>query len=165
MVVRIDEVLAYEIKKDIADRYFGFRKFIEEDKLDLESKIRQYSFILEKRISFDLVRLYILLKDEELILSFLDLTPFDENFFYDPYLMESQTIRQRVFEGIKIRGLFKSGRFENLFFDCYERLEDNTARYRSNFEELQEINETIAEEIKIFYSTTFQSGNQAERNR
>ena len=151
MKVRIDDVLAYEIKKDIADRYFGFRKLIEEDKLDLESKIRQYSFILEKRISFDLVRLYILLKDEKLILSFLDLTPFDENFFYDPYLMESQTIRRRVFEGIKTRGIFQSGRFANLFFDCYERLEDHTARYRSNFEELEELNETIAEEIKLFY--------------
>ena len=61
----IDEVLSTEIKRDIAERYFSFRKLIEEDEMDLEEKIRQYSIILEKRISFDLIRIYILLKKEK----------------------------------------------------------------------------------------------------
>ncbi len=149
--MQIDKVLAYEIKKDIADRYFGFRKLIEEDKQDLEEKINQYSFILEKRISFDLVRLYILLKDEELIMAFLNLTPFDENFYYDRHLMKSEPIRQRVFEGIRVRGLFRASKFTNLFSDCYEHLYENTSKYRDCFEELEELNATIAEEIKLFY--------------
>ena len=31
----IAKVLSYEIKKELADRYFGFRKIIEDDKEDL----------------------------------------------------------------------------------------------------------------------------------
>lgn len=151
MKVRIDDVIAYEVKKDIAERYFGFRKLIEEDKHDLESKIRQYSFILEKRITFDLIRIYILLKDEELIDSFLELTGLDKDLFFDPYFLSSNTIRQRVFEGIKIRGLLRSGKFKNLLLDCYQRLEFHAAQYMEKIEELKEINETIAEDIEVFY--------------
>ncbi|MEW6291258.1 MAG: hypothetical protein AB1545_15555 [Thermodesulfobacteriota bacterium] len=151
MPPRVDEVIAYEIKRDIADRYFGFRKLIEKDKLDLENEIRIHSFILEKRISFDLIRLYIILKDEELIDSFLSLTGIDKKQFYDPYFTESATIQDRVFEGIRVRGLTRSGRFHHLAMDCYERLAVHSEQYRLKFAELQEANANIAEEIKVFY--------------
>ncbi|MBI5559051.1 MAG: hypothetical protein HY885_15600 [Deltaproteobacteria bacterium] len=151
MPVRIDEVIAYEVKRDIADRYFGFRKLIEQDKLSLENEIKHHAFILEKRISFDLIRIYILLKDEELIGAFLAMTGLDSKQFYDPYFKESATIRNRVFEGIRVHGLTRSGRFNNLGLDCYERLELHTEQYRLKFEELKKSDEDIAEEIKIFY--------------
>ncbi|MBU4263892.1 MAG: hypothetical protein KKC76_18705 [Proteobacteria bacterium] len=147
----ITDVIAYEIKKDIADRYFGFRKLIEQDKLDLEKEIRIHSFILEKRISFDLIRLYIILKDEELIDSFLSLTGIDKKQFYDPHFIRSTTIRNRVFEGIKVHGLTRSGRFHHLAKDCYERLELHSEQYRQKFAELKKANENIAEEIEVFY--------------
>ena len=76
-----DEFLADEIKRDIAERYFGFRKLIEEDTIALKDKIKLHSFILEKRISFDLVRIYVLLKDENLIKEFLDLIGLHEELF------------------------------------------------------------------------------------
>lgn len=147
----IHEVLAYEIKKEIADRYFGFRKLIEEDKLDFAEKTRQYSLILEKRISFDLIRIYIILKDEELIYQFFALTGLPAAFCYDPYLTESATIRQRVFSGVPIHGLTHSGRFKNMIFDCYERLESHVAEYRTKFDELKKYREEISEEIETFY--------------
>ena len=147
----IHEVLAYEIKKEIADRYFGFRKLIEDDKLDFAEKIRQYSFILEKRISFDLIRIYIALKEEELIQRFLALTGLPPNLFYDPYLTQSDTIRQRVFSGVRIHGLTQGGRFKNLIFDCYERLEVHVVEYRTKFAELKKYREEINEEIDTFY--------------
>jgi len=147
----ITDAIAYEIKRDIADRYFGFRKLIEQDKLDLEKEIRIHSFILEKRISFDLIRLYIILKDEELIDSFLSLTGIDKKQFFDPHFTQSTTIRNRVFEGIKVHGLTRSGRFHNLAKDCYERLELHSEQYRQKFAELKEANENIAEEIDVFY--------------
>jgi hypothetical protein len=145
------EEISLEIKRDIADRYFGFRKLIEKDKIDLENEIRIQSFILEKRISFDLIRIYIILKDEQLIDSFLDLTALDKKQFYDPYFTQSVTIRNRVFEGIRVRGLTKSGRFHNLAMDCYERLELHSEQHRQKFAELKEADENIAEEIKVFY--------------
>ncbi|OGQ87364.1 MAG: hypothetical protein A2512_08425 [Deltaproteobacteria bacterium RIFOXYD12_FULL_56_24] len=147
----IHDVLAYEIKKEIADRYFGFRKLIEDDKLDFVEKTRQYSFILEKRISFDLIRIYIVLKDEPLIHRFLALTGLPADLFYDPYLSQSGTIRQRVFSGVRIHGLTHAGRFKNLVFDCYERLEVHVTEYRSRFAELKRYREEINEEIEIFY--------------
>lgn len=147
----IHEVLAYEIKKEIADRYFGFRKLIEDDKLDFVEKTRQYSFILEKRISFDLIRIYIVLKDETLIQRFLTLTGLPEDLFYDPYLTHSQTIQKRVFAGVRIHGLTKAGRFKNLVFDCYERLEIHVADYLAKFAELRKSGAEINEEIEAFY--------------
>jgi hypothetical protein len=147
----IHEVLAYEIKKEIADRYFGFRKLIEDDKLSFFEKTRQYSFILEKRISFDLVRIYIVLKDEALIHRFLALTGLPADLFYDPYLTQSDTIRQRVFSGVHIHGLTHAGRFKNLVFDCYERLEVHVAEYRTRFDELQKYRDEINVAIEIFY--------------
>ncbi|RJX34279.1 MAG: hypothetical protein C4531_04500 [Desulfurivibrio sp.] len=147
----INEVIAYEIKRDIAERYFGFRKLIEQDKRDLEKEIRIHSFILEKRISFDLIRLYIILKDEELIDAFLALTALDKKQFYDPHFIQSTTIRNRVFEGIRVHGLTRSGRFHHLATDCYERLEMHSEQYRLKFDELKEARENIAEEIKVFY--------------
>ena len=147
----IDKVIAYEIKREIAERYFGFRKLIEEDKISLSEHIRQHTFILEKRISFDLIRIYILLKEEQVIHAFLELTGIEEELFYDPYLSESQVIKQRVFEGIRFRGLTQKGSFHNAVLDCYERLEVNIDHYRSKFEELVADQEMISEEIKIFY--------------
>ena len=147
----IHEVLAYEIKKEIADRYFGFRKLIEDDKLGFFEKTQQYSFILEKRISFDLIRIYIVLKDEELIHRFLALTGLPPDLFYDPYLTQSSTIRQRVFSGVRIHGLTHAGRFKNLVFDCYERLEVHVAEYRTRFDELKKYRDEINAEIETFY--------------
>ena len=37
-----EDVMAIELKKEIAERYFGFRKMIEEDKLDLTQKMKYH---------------------------------------------------------------------------------------------------------------------------
>ncbi len=147
----IGQTLTFEIKQDIATRYFGFRKLIEDDKMALTEKIRQYSFILEKRISFDLIRIYIILRDEALIEDFLKLTGLDQKMFYDPYFIESKTIRKRVFEGVKLRGLTKKGCYKNALMDCYDRLVNHVEQYREKFAELIDDQEVINEEIKIFY--------------
>lgn len=107
----IEDVMAFEIKKEMADRYFGFRRLIEKDKDDLDERLRHHSFTLEQRICTGLVRIYILLKDEKLIHEFLQLVGLEEAMFYDHYLTESSTIRQRVFNGVRLRGLTQAGRF------------------------------------------------------
>ncbi|MFC1523851.1 hypothetical protein ACFL6N_03580 [Thermodesulfobacteriota bacterium] len=147
----IDEMLTSEIKSDLASRYFGFRKLIEEDKIDLEEKIRQYSFILQKRISFDLIRIYILLKEEDLIQAFLDLVNLNQRLFFDPYLTESPTIAQRVFECQQFSGFTQAGRFKNYFFECYENLSFHVEIYSRKIRELEEEQGAISDEIKYFY--------------
>ena len=151
MTPDITEYIAYEVKKDIADRYFGFRKMIEEDALDYEEKIRQYSYILEKRISFDLIRLYVLLKDDSLIHDFLPVAGLEEKLFYDSLLAESKTIRDRVLEGVRFQGFTRRGRFRKFGLDCYGRLADHIDQYALKIEELSDMRDTIKEEIKLFY--------------
>jgi len=143
--------MASEIKRDIAMRYFGFRKLIEEDELALSEKTRQYSYILQKRISFDLIRIYVLLRDEELITSFLDLIGLHKELFYDPYLSQSFNIIKRVLACQHFHGMFRSSRFTNYILDCYENLTMHAELYRQRVRELQDDRAFIAEEIKEFY--------------
>ena len=148
---RPDEFLGDEIKRDIAERYFGFRKLIEEDTIALKDKIKRHSFILEKRISFDLIRIYVLLKDDKLIKEFLALIGLHEELFYDPYLADSPTITERVLKGVTITGFFRYSRFKNFILDCYENLTFHARLYAEKIEALEIEQNTIAEEIKHFY--------------
>ncbi|MCB2180880.1 MAG: hypothetical protein KQH63_02505 [Desulfobulbaceae bacterium] len=147
----LDEMMSSEIKRDIAERYFGFRKLIEEDELALSEKTRLYSYILEKRISFDLIRIYILLRKESIIREFLDLIGLHETLFYDPYLTQSSTIMKRVLSCQRFHGLFRSSRFKNFILACYENLIFHTELYHRKVSELQNEQIMITEEIKQFY--------------
>jgi hypothetical protein len=151
MDVDISKVLAYEIKKEIADRYFGFRKLIEEDKDVLARLIHKQSITTEQKIVIDLARIYTILQDRTLIERFLDLSGLEEAIFYDDYMTTSTTIRERVFAGVKARGFTRKGRFENLLLGCYQLLVKHVDLYREKVSELQENRELISEEIKLFY--------------
>lgn len=151
MTSDITKFLSYEIKKELAERYFGFRKLIEEDKGSLEKDLRLSSQTIGNRIVIDLSRIYILLQDESLIDQFLTLTGLGEKFFYDPYIPTSPTIRTRVFTGVKTKGLTASGRFKNLVMCLYEALKKDIDEYREKLTELIDSQETIEEEINLFY--------------
>lgn len=147
----IAKVLSYEIKKELADRYFGFRKLIEEDKKALDRQIRKHALTVEQQICLDLVRIYILLRDEGIIQEFCTLAGLRKAMFYDPYLVNSPTIRRRVFEGVRAGGLTMAARFRNLTLNSYETLVEHVTRYLERFGELLEERETIEEEIRLFY--------------
>lgn len=147
----IAQFLSYEVKKELADRYFGFRKLIEEDKQSLAQKVWHHTVTMEQNICLDLVRIYILLQDDELIHRFLAVTGLEEKIYYDPYLLESPTIRKKVFEGMKARGWTRRGRFIHLVLDAYDILVQHVAKYIDSFGELLADQETIEEEIKLFY--------------
>jgi len=147
----ISKHLAFEIKKEMADRYFGFRKLIEEDIQDYDDQVSTSFRRLEQKIGSDLVRLYILLKDENLIHEFFLLAGLNQMIFYDPYLAESPTLRKKVFAGQKTRGLTKAGRFKNMVFDTYETLIVDIDEYRRNVMKLTEERGNIVEEINHFY--------------
>lgn len=151
MTSDISQFLNYEIKKELADRYFGFRKLIEEDKVHLEKDIYHHTRTVGQRIVFDLNRIYIMLQNEELIRRFLEITGLEEKFYYDPYILTSPTLRNRIFAGVKTWGITASGRFKHLFMETYEQLTHDVAAYREKYAELVEDQETIEEEIKIFY--------------
>lgn len=147
----ITDILALEVKKEMAERYFGFRKLIEEDIKEFDDQVLASFLRLEQKIGFNLVRLYILLKDEKLIHEFFRLAGLDQLIFYDPYLAESPTIRKSVLAGLRIHGFTRAGRFRNLVLDTYATLAADIDSYHKNLTELSRDRENIAEEIQQFY--------------
>ncbi len=147
----ITKLLAFEVKKEMADRYFGFRKRIEDDSRAYGAKLAQSTLELENRIGYDLIRLYILLQQEALIREFLDLVKLPQELFYDPYTISSPTIRKRLFSGLKCHGFSRKGRFKKMFMAIYLSLAKALDDYRTTRGELIEERQTIREEINIFY--------------
>lgn len=147
----IIDLLAFEVKKEMADRYFGFRKRIENDTIAYTERLALLSLELENKIGLALVRLYILLQKKDLISSFTSLVGLPKGYFYDPYILEAPTIRKRVFSGQEYRGLTRKRAFKNMFFDNYDSLVRYIDEYRKTIAELTEEQETIREEINLFY--------------
>ena len=149
----MDDMLALEIKREMADRYFGFRRRIEEDSREYNLHLQEAYRQLEDAVGFDLIRLYILLGRESLIQDFFRLTGMRDQVFLDPYLLGSPTIRRRLFKNQIIYGLTRRSRFRHLFFDIYNRLRDGVAAYGSSLKRLIEEGKAIAEEIEQFHRT------------
>lgn len=147
----LTKILSFEVKKEIAERYFGFRKRIEDDKDLYEKRLTISSLELENKIGFDLIQIYILLNNQDLIHRFIKITGLPQDFFFDPYFLQSPTIRKKAFIGKKLRGWTRHGRYRNMFFDTYISLTGNIEEYCKTLSELTEEQETIREQIKLFY--------------
>lgn len=152
------KTLAFEVKKEIADRYFGFRKVIEKDSNAYQQEIIASTLLLEKRIGYDLLRIYALLQKDELIARFFEITKLGDVLFFDSYISQSPTIRKRLFEDQRVRGFFRRGRFRNMFFDVYTSLQEHVDSYRKKIASLVEEHDIIEEEIKLFYQKNDISG-------
>ena len=152
------QTLAFEVKKDIAERYFGFRKIIEEDSDEYQKEIINSALVLETKIGFDLLRIYAILQKNHLIQRFYKLTNLGDVLFFDSYVSSSPTIRKRLFEDQEVRGFFRKSRFSNMFFDMYASLQAHVEDYRARIAMLVEDRDVIEEEIKIFYQKNDISG-------
>jgi hypothetical protein len=144
-------ILAFEVKKEIADRYFGFRKIIEEDSRLYRQNIISLSLDLESSIGFDLVRIYTILQDDDLIRSFFQISGLCERFFFDSYINKSAKVRRRLFTDWKFRGLTRRSRYINMFFDTYAMLHVHILDYRTALCRLTCDHDTLREEINLFY--------------
>jgi hypothetical protein len=151
MIHDMEDMLSFEVKKEIADRYFGFRKMIEDDSVHYNQHIQHAYRQLENEVGFDLIRLYILLGRESLIHDFFRLTGLRDQVFLDPYLLRSPTIRQRLFKGLPVHGFTRRSRFHNLFLDIYDRLNAGVAAYNVTLKRLIEEGKAIGEEIEQFH--------------
>ncbi len=147
----MEEMLSLEIKREIADRYFGFRKMIEDDSRQYEQHIRETYRLLEDSVGFDLVRLYILLRQESLIHDFFRLTGLRDELFFDAYLLQAQPLRQRLFHGLRCHGLTRRARFTHLFLDTYSRIVEEMETYRAALKRVTEEGQNITQEIEVFY--------------
>jgi hypothetical protein len=71
--------------------------------------------------------------------------------FLDPYLLQSPSIRRRLFRGQAIHGFTRHSRFHNLFFDIYNRLREGMEHYDATLKRLVAEGKAIAEEIEVFH--------------
>ncbi len=146
----VAKALTYQVKRDLAERYFGFRRLIEEDTANYFRLLKEFGRKHEEKVSHNFVRLYLLLRDQDLIEEFLRITGLPEAFYYDDYLLRSKNIRRRLFKALRPKGWTSKGRFKRLFLDIYENLRRAVEEYREAFQELQVEAEVINEEIRRF---------------
>ncbi|MEN8257270.1 MAG: hypothetical protein ABFS09_05345 [Thermodesulfobacteriota bacterium] len=146
----ITDFLNLEIKRELAERYFSFRKLIEDDTQALQKSIAAF-LLIEQKVAIDLTRIYILLNDPDLIWDFLYLSGLERDFFLDMYVRESPTIKARLFKDVKVWGLTWSGRFTKIFLACYDDLVGHVAEFRENYAQLDTSHGILAEEIDLFY--------------
>ena len=149
----IESFLALEVKKEIADRYFGSRKQIEDDSREYDRRVQEALRQLEGTVGVELLRLYLLLGSEPLINDFFRLTGLRDETFLDPYLLRSPTIRRRLLTGQRCHGLTRRACFRNLVLDAYSRLLEAAAAYRATLARLAEEQRAIVEEIDQFHRT------------
>ncbi|MFH1147976.1 MAG: hypothetical protein V1736_09765 [Pseudomonadota bacterium] len=143
----ISAALYYQIKKEIAERYFGTRKAIEEGKAAVNHRIAHHEETLGKVVCGDFCRIYQLLGSKELVEEFWSIAGLENRAFYDRYLSEAGETAASLLNGVKIRGITKKGRYRNLLLDCYRILVADVKRYRISYEEIQEECLLIEEEI------------------
>ncbi len=150
MTYDIAAALNIEIKKEMADRYFSFRTLIEDDTKALNQAVAD-AVEIEQIVAIDLTRMYILLHDEQLIDTFIQCSGLTETYYFDPYILTSAAIKERMFQDISVWGLTWRGRFTKIFLNCYDDLCRHIDIFRANREDLAEEQELIGETISLFY--------------
>jgi hypothetical protein len=154
----ITKALAYEIKQDIANRYFGFRKRIETESRqyldDLQRDGEQYA----AAIIMDMQRMHCLLQNEQLFSLFVTFTRLPDtigSFVTEP---RSPSRWQTLFSGLHGKGFTRKRRYRNLMYTVYLSLADSIDTYRDSFIRFTEEHEDICGEIDRFYRMNDLSG-------
>ncbi len=146
----ISKVLTYQIKREIAERYFGFRKLIEDDKAALLQRITDHARILERIRDQDLARICLLLKDDYLITSFLNLAGLSQKILTLSSRQDDNALRSLLQDEFEVWGFSLASRFRKLVYKCYEGLYHRGEKYRQGYAGLMEERELINEEIHLF---------------
>jgi Mg2+ and Co2+ transporter CorA len=144
------DAIAYEIKRDIAERYFGGRRLIEEEIERYRQLLAETGASYSARIGRDLQRLRLLLKEEE---------PFRECCRLCG--LNDETLRQLapappgepvadLFHRHLGHGLTRAGRYRATVFLACQTLLATIEAYRAKVAELNELHGEIKREISQF---------------
>jgi hypothetical protein len=149
----IGKAMAYQIKKEIAERYFRIRKLIEDDRANLKEMIARLERLYEQ-MGPAMIRIYSLLSDRDLAERFMAAAGWqDEELpFYDEYMVQSETIRERLLKDMELHGWFSRSKYTNLLLDSYDELYRRYLKYLDLLEEIEDEMAVVQEEIKQFTS-------------
>jgi hypothetical protein len=160
------KALAYEIKQDIANRYFGFRKRIETESNQYLEELQSAGKELAADIIAEVERMHCLLRKDDLFRAFIDFTGLPDELTNKMSCSMACSIAnpqcpsqwQTLFAGLKGKGLTRRRRYRHLVYNVYRSLCDNIAAYRDIFTRLEEEHEDICKEIDSFYRNNDLSG-------
>ena len=153
----LTKALTYEIKQDIANRYFGFRKRIETESNQYLEKLQNVDQDFANGIKTDVQRMQCLLRKDALFRSFMKYTGLPAavvNLAYPQALSKCRLL----FENLRGEGLTRKRRYRNLVYQTYSSLACNVAGYHHIFEKLEEEYDDICKEIDLFYRKNDLSG-------
>ncbi len=149
----IGKAMAYQIKKEIAERYFRVRKLIEDDSANLRQMISRLERLYEQ-LGPPMIRIYSLLMDRDLAEALLNHLGWKEGPlpFYDDYIVESESIKRRLLKDMELHGWFSRSKYTNLVMDSYQELYKNYLKYLDLLEEIEDEMAVVQEEINQFTS-------------
>ncbi len=144
----VAKALAYQVKRELAERYFGLRKLIEEDTAKYFKQLEEIKQKLLPRVKEAWFRLYLLLGDRTLAEELASLLGLKGPPFYEDYLRKGEDPGLLV--SLPLRGFTNKGRFKNLVLAAYERLTQAYEDYAEAFREARVEAEVINHEIELF---------------
>ena len=142
--------IAYEVKQEIADRYFGFRTRIEHQAKEYLAKMQETSKAFGAGIQLDLCRVQFLLQEPRLFRSFLHLIDLPLEEAINLCSRQTPPKRQELFTAMRGTGFTRWRRFRSLAILVYRSLSENIATYRDIYLLLQEEHTEICMEIDKF---------------
>ncbi len=145
----IGKAMAYQIKREVAQRYFGYRKIIEEDKQALEKMVEDFKKRFEKFIKTDLARLHLLLYEPALIEEFHSLIGWKPKQMSESSRL-SRAEQDKLLMDLEPHGLTAKARFINMVVDAYDLLYKKWEELNDMYEEILDEAEVVNEEIKKF---------------
>ncbi len=146
----ISKALTYQVKKEIAERYFGSRRQIEQDLQNARELVARARQQYETGVGPALVRIYALLMDEDLIDRFLQLVNWRHRPFFDSYVIQSESIRKRLVKDLHPHGWLAKTRFFNMLMDSYRTLYHEAEALDKLVNRAREEIEIIGEELRLF---------------
>ena len=142
--------IAFEVKQEIADRYFGFRTRIENQAKEYLAKLRDTSKEFTSRIQLDLCRMQFLLREPSLFRSFLHLIDLPLEEAINLCSRQASPKGQELFLAMRGEGFTRWRRFRGLAMLVYRSLAENITTYRDIYLLLQEEHTEICTEIDKF---------------
>lgn len=147
----LTNAIAFEVKQEIADRYFGMRTRIEAHSRQYFERLQQTDQTLTVAIGLDLLRMRAIFAAPELFHAFLTLIDLTTEDAISLCTRPSPPpTNSELFQQLRCRGLTRRQRLRSLFNLVYCSLAKNIAAYHQEALLLQQEHEEICSEIEKF---------------
>jgi len=103
---------------------------------DVYSKLEKNIAVYRKTVGRDMLRIYALLRDQELIDAFVRLIGWQGRPFFDQHVIDSPKDREQLFKGMTLRGWTDRSRFAHLLLDSYKRLYRDLYKSKEKLEDI-----------------------------